>query len=251
MLLQLCAARKWSISSFDVKTAFLRGSRGDNRQLGLEPPRELRTKLKLKDNGICELLKSAYGLVNAPFLWYQDLREALLQLKFTISPLDPCLFVLADESGYVHGAIGMHVDDGLCGGDSVFMQALNQLEERFPFGSKRTKDFNFTRIHVYQDDDFIHLDQTSYAHSIEPIKVERHRRKLEQEPVNESERQGLRGLIGSLQFAATNTRPDVSARLSLLQSKINCAKMDANRLLGDVKKHSEEQIRMVGYSDHG
>ena len=99
--------------------------------------------------------------------------------------------------------------------------------------------------------------------NIDPTKIERHRRKQEQESVNEGERQGLRGLIGSLQYAATNTRPDTAARLSLLQSKINCAKiadlLDANRLLGDAKKHSdsritissipEEQIRIVAYSD--
>lgn len=81
--------------------------------------------------------------------------------------------------------------------------------------------------------------------------------------MNEGERdQGLRGLIGSL-YAATNTRPDTAARLSLLQSKINCAKIadlpGANGLLGDAKKHSdsritissipEEQIRIVAYSD--
>ena len=76
----------------------------------------------------------------------------------------------------------------------------------------------------------------AYVQNIDPIKVERNRRKLEQESVTEGERQGLRGLIGSLQYAATNTRPDIAARLSLLQSKINCAKvadlLDANRFAG-------------------
>ena len=178
--------------------------------------------------------------------------------------MDPCLFVLANSSGYVHRAIGMHVDDGLCCGDTVFIQALDQLEKRFPFGSKRTKDFTFTGIHVQQDEEFnIHLDQTSYVQAIETIKIERHRQKHEQELVTEAEGQGLRGLIGSLQYAATSTRPDISARLSLPQSKINCAKisdlLDANRLLGDAKKHSdvritissipEEHGRMVAYSD--
>ena len=164
---------------------------------------------------------------------------------------------------WIHGAIGMHVDDGLCGGASTFMKVLNQLEARFPFGSKRISDFTFTGIHVQQDEAYnIHLDQMSYVQNIGPTKIERHRRKQEQESVNEGERQGLRGLIGSL-YAATNTRPDTAARLSLLQSKINCAKiadlLGANGLLGDAKKHSdsritissipEEQIRIVAYSD--
>ena len=106
------------------------------------------------------------------------------------------------------------------------------------------------------------MDQEAYIRNIDPIKIDRHRRKQEQELVTESERQGLRGLIGSLQYAATNTRPDIAARLSLLQSRINCARiadlLEANRLLGGAKKHAdvkitisstpEDEIRMVAYS---
>lgn len=81
--------------------------------------------------------------------------------------------------------------------------------------------------------------------------------------VTESERQQLRGIIGSLQYAATNTRPDVSAKLSHLQSRINSAVvrdlLDANRLVGETKRFketsitissiSEEDLRFVSYSD--
>ena len=78
LILQLCASRKWVIRSFDIKTAFLRGSRRDDRVLGMEPPMEMREKVHLKEQEICELLKSAYGLVNAPYLWYQELKDSLL-----------------------------------------------------------------------------------------------------------------------------------------------------------------------------
>eukprot|EP00435_Cladocopium_sp_Y103_P006350 s5018_g2.t1 len=195
----------------------------------------------MRENEVCELLKSAYGLVNAPYLWYQELKECLQELHFSMSPLDPCLFVLTDSNGFVHGALGVHVDDGLCAGDHFFLQTLEKLEKRFPFGSKRSGDFTFTGIHVCQDEQYnSHLDQRDYVMNIEPIRIDRSRRKLEQAEVTEEERQGLRGLIGSLQYAALNTRPDVSARLSLLQSRINCARiidlLEANRLLGDAKR---------------
>ena len=264
LLLQMSASKRWRIRSFDIKTAFLRGSRRDNRLLGVEPPEEMRSRMNLKDTEICELLKSAYGLVNAPYLWYQELRENLIALNFTISPLDPCLFSLADADGTVHGLIGMHVDDGLCAGDQVFLNTLDLLEQKFPFGSKRDTDFIFTGIHIHQDDQYnIHLDQTEYVRSIDPIAIDRNRRAKEQLEVSDSERQGLRGLIGSLQYAATNTRPDIAAKLSFLQSKINCARisdlLDANRLLGEAKKYAQvaitisnipcQDIRFVSYSD--
>ena len=264
LLLQMCASKKWTIKSFDIKTAFLRGSRRDNRLLAVEPPQEMRERMQLKETEVCELLKSAYGLVNAPYLWYQELKESLLSLGFCMSPLDPCLFSLPSEDGQTHGLLGVHVDDGLCCGDQIFDQAIQKLEIKYPFGSKRSSDFTFTGIHIHQDQNFnIHLDQHDYIQAIDPIHIDRNRRKTEQTTVNEAERQGLRGLIGSLQYAATNSRPDVSARLSFLQSRINCAVihdlLEANRLLGDAKKFSNtkvtitsiplEQVRLMSYSD--
>lgn len=81
--------------------------------------------------------------------------------------------------------------------------------------------------------------------------------------MEEKERQALRGLVGSLQYAATNTRPDISAKLSLLQAKINsaCVKdlLDANRLLTETKQYKNtkitiksiplEDVRFVSFSD--
>ena len=64
--------------------------------------------------------------------------------------------------------------------------------------------------------------------------------------VNEAERWALRGLIGSVQYAATNTRPDLSAKLNLLQAKINCATFkdlgDTNRFLQEAKAHRNTKI---------
>ena len=264
LIFQYCASRAWQIQSFDIKTAFLRGSRRDDRILGVEPPVELRKKMGLTDDQVCELLKSAYGLVNAPYLWYQELKESLLEIGFQMSPLDPCLFSLLGQDKKVHGVLGVHVDDGLCAGDIEFEKVLKRLEGKFPFGSKRRSNFVFTGIQVNQDEKGrIHLDQKEYVNKIDPIQIDRSRRKQENTQVDEKEKQDLRGIIGSLQYAASNTRPDLSARLSLLQARINCATirdlLEANRLLSDAKKHSDtrvtydpipiEDLRFIVYSD--
>ena len=57
LLLQLIASQKWVLKSFDISTAFLRGSKQDSRVLGIEPPAEMRRRLGLREEEACELLK--------------------------------------------------------------------------------------------------------------------------------------------------------------------------------------------------
>ena len=80
------------------------------------------------------------------------------------------------------------------------------------------------------------------------FRISQQRRHEPQAPVREEERQQLRGLIGSLQYASTNTRPDLGSRLSFLQSHINSAcvetLMDGNRALQEAKKHADTCLRI-------
>ena len=213
-ILQYAASSGWDTGSFDIRTAFLRGS-DDSRQLGLEPPIEMRNKMKLAHHEIVQLLKGAYGRVDAPLLWFREFQKGLLELGFTQSPFDPCLFTLQNEKGQTCGLIGIHGDDGLCCGTPEFHAKLKILEAKYPFGSRKNRDFTFTGLHIQQHQDYsITVDQTKYVKEIEPIHVSLQRRHDPQQPVTEDERQQLRGLIGSLQYASTNSRPDLGSRLS-------------------------------------
>ena len=141
---------------------------------------------------------------------------------------------------------------------------MRKLEAKYPFGSKKTKNFTFTGIELTQLPDFsIILSQEKYVTKIEPIHVKAERKAQLEQPVSENERLGLRALVGSLQYAAVNTRPDLSSRLSHLQSAINKATVstliDANKILHEAKQHKDttiriqpieyEQIRFLAFSD--
>lgn len=73
--------------------------------------------------------------------------------------------------------------------------------------------------------------------------------------MSEVERQDLRALIRSLQYAAVHTRPGLSSRLSCLQSDINRATVStlvqANQALHEAKKYSAVAItvRPIAISD--
>eukprot|EP00435_Cladocopium_sp_Y103_P043473 s1016_g12.t1 len=227
LLLQLIASCGWSLGSFDIRAAFLQGRTQQGRTMGLEPVPELAEALKVKPDEVCKLDKSAYGLIDAPYLWFQTLCEELIALGMTPSPFDPCLFLLRHpDTGELSGALGVHVDDGIHGGDEYFHQQIQKLEAKYPFGSKKSRSFTFTGIDMQQQpDNSIRLSQSKYVNNIPAISLKPERRCMEDEPVTEEERHLLRGLVGSLQYAAVHTRPDLSSALSHLQSQINQAKV--------------------------
>ena len=221
--------------------------------------------MKLKENEICRLEKSAYGLIDAPFLWFQELDRTLRKLSFVPSPFDPCVYLLYKSGSETpSGIIGMHVDDGLCGGDGYFMEQLNKLEKTFSFGSKRSQNFVFTGIEMTQlPDSTIVLSQEKYVTNIEPIHIQSERKVQPELSINAEEKLALRAIIGSLQYAAVSTRPDLSSRLSHLQSAINTATIntliEANKTLHEAKRHKDtkikiqtipiQQLRFLAFSD--
>ena len=146
LILQLIASKGWDLRSFDVKAAFLQGRPQSDRVIGLEPVAELREAMSLRHSEIVQLQKGAYGLIDAPYLWYVAFREELLKLEFTESPFDPCTFILrCPKTGAPEGIIGIHVDDGICGGSPRFLEKLKALEKVYPFGAQKLGQFYLHR----------------------------------------------------------------------------------------------------------
>ena len=264
VILQLIASHAWKLQSFDIKAAFLQGQPQENRLIAVDPVSELREALNLSPNEITRLNKSAYGLIDAPYLWYCALVKELIRLGMEACPFDPCVFVLREDSviphgnepaparkspaqGAIVGVLGVHVDDGIGGGNEKFQQVLQKLEAKFAFGSKKTSAFTFTGIDITQHGDHsISMSQSNYIRKITPIPIDFQRKTQPNLTLNDKEKGHLRGLVGSLQYASTNTRPDLANRLSSLQSSINTGTietmMEANRLLHEAKRHHDVTI---------
>ncbi|CAE7367547.1 GIP, partial [Symbiodinium pilosum] len=216
LILQKVASNKWKLINFDVSTAFLQG-KGDGRKLGIRPPPELRTALDMKEHDQCLLECGAYGRVDAPFLWFQTFKETLENLGFIQCPFDACTFCLVTPKGdgvpKVHGVLGIHVDDGIGGGDGYFSKVIKELRAIYNFGSYDEGEFNFTGTHFRQWlDGSIEMDQTTYIEKIAPIHLPRERRTHSNASLTPEEVKELRRLNGSLQHAAVHTRPDLAAK---------------------------------------
>ena len=249
-ILQLMASNQWDLISLDIKTAFLRGKADEQNPLAMEPPEELRKKLRLSKDQVCSLVGNAYGRVDAPLLFYKILSKQLRLLQFRPHPLEPCVFILESGEGekrILHGALGVHVDDGVGGGDQFFHQQIEALSKILPFGSFKKRKFVFTGIELEQLPDYsIRASQADYIHRIMAIDIGKSRRENPTSPVTESEKSKLRGLVGSLQYAVTHTRPDLAAKLGEVQTSmanptvqtlLNC-----NKVLREAQEHSDVQI---------
>jgi hypothetical protein len=179
LLLQFVSSKKCALRSFDIKAAFLQGKNQKDRVLAIEPVLQIIQVMQLTPQEICKLEKEAYGLVDAPYMWYQAILEELVSLGFEQSPFDPCLFILRNSKTLKpDGILGLHVDDGLYAGNQYFHQKLELLEKKYPFGSKRINNFIFTGIDIQQSSDgTIHLSQSKYVRALDPIKISPDRRK--------------------------------------------------------------------------
>lgn len=249
-ILQIIATHQWVLSSFDIKTAFLRGKADEENPLAMEPPIELRRKMQLSDEQVCALIGNAYGRVDAPLLFYKELTKQLKSLGFTTHPLEPCIHYLEswkDGKRILHGVLGTHVDDGVCGGDTWFHDRIEKLKKVLPFGSFKQRRFVFTGIQLEQYPDFsISASQKDFVSNIPAIDIGKHRRADPESAANDSEISKLRGLIGSLQYAVTHTRPDVASRLGEVQTQLSKPTIQtlltANRVLREAQHHCDVKI---------
>ena len=133
LILQQVASRGWRLINFDISTAFLKGA-GDGRKLGIHAPPELKRAIGLQNDEQCGLLGGAYGRADAPLLWYKTFRETMEGLGFVVSPFDGCVFTLVTKGHNgklkVHGCVGLHVDDGIGGGDKYFREIIGKLRKK-------------------------------------------------------------------------------------------------------------------------
>lgn len=196
MILLQISAVGWDLRSFGIKAAFLQGKPQLGRTLAVELVSELTQALQMISEEVCKLEKGAYGLVGA-YLWFLAISEELPQLGFVRSPFYPCLYVL-HRDGNLEGVLGLHVADGICGGSSFFLNKINQLETKYPFGPKKIYNFTFTGIEMQQLPKYsIHVNQSKYTKAISPIHIKLERRIQSESPVSDEERQESRALIGS------------------------------------------------------
>ncbi|CAK9061025.1 Retrovirus-related Pol polyprotein from transposon RE1 (Retro element 1) (AtRE1) [Includes: Protease RE1 [Durusdinium trenchii] len=263
LALQYSSIMRWRLLKGDVKSAFLQGDPDEaDRALYARPVPELAEALHMKENEVVQVLKSCYGLVNAPANWYLCIRRTLAELNFTQSRSDPCLWFYYMETGdperpkELAGYICSHVDDFIISGNEEceqWVEALQAFHGRFRWSPWEHQNFLHCGIRIREEpDSSFTLDHSAYCEAIEQIT---YTTKNEHEPLTKDEMSQLRGALGALQWRAQQTAPHLMARLGQLQSSITKANIETikatNKLIRENFQHRylSARINQLGVED--
>ncbi len=244
MLCSSAVRKKWKLRSFDCKTAFLTGE-AHNRELYVRPPRE--GLPGVPPGSLIKLIKGAYGLGEAPRLWYLKIRAMILDSGFTEMRTSKGAFVVRDSDGNTCGMLIIHVDDAcFAGAGEAYDKAIESLRQKVKIGTEDEQEFDFLGRHVKQLDDYtIEIDQHTYVKNIERVKQCKDRMtKDKNQKLDAKEMNQFRSLVGQLAWPARESMPQLAYAVSDLQQRTSEATVHdlshANRVLGLAKKWASD-----------
>jgi hypothetical protein len=251
ILFAIAAIYSWLIHQADVKTAFLNSS--------LPKPVHMRAPKGIDlPRGMCFLvLRAIYGLKQSPREWYQKFKDTMQGWGWRISAYDPCVFI-DDNTGLI---LQLHVDDMTVFGSNL--QAIlkkAQLSETFQITDEGECSW-YLGMHVEQKTREIRIHQKQYTdqilaksgfENITPAHtpVTGKLTKQDNHIANPTFRQEYQSKVGSLNFAANQTRPDISfatGYVARYASNPNQSHIDAvNRIFAYLNNDRSKSIQYSG-----
>lgn len=170
--------------------------------------------------------KSAYGLSDAPRLWWCEADRRLRSIGLVRHRLDKCCYMYYNSSGAVIAMVIMHVDDLLIGAnmrDPESTNLINDIKKAFDFGKwqelKENELLVYCGGHIHRRGNVLTLDFEAYLKKVMPITVPKNRDKTQ--PLTSSETSKVRGLIGALQWPAGQGCPHLCASTSIIAANVN------------------------------
>ncbi|CAI7876561.1 unnamed protein product [Closterium sp. NIES-54] len=229
-LLAGAAIKGWVVKQMDVTTAFLNGVLEE--EIFMAQPEGF-------DDGsgrVFELIKALYGLKQAPRQCYLKLQGVLEEIGFTPSTADHSLFMLGE--GEQRSFMVVYVDDILIFSPSTGLVKEVMLKLQDKFKCKALGDVSFyLGLHIEQDVEkrCMRVHQRKYPEALAANfgQSEGHVatpfpsgfkcvKGPEEESVGEEERRRFHSLVGSLMYAAVNTRTDVAFATGQLARVVQC-----------------------------
>ncbi|CAE8702081.1 unnamed protein product [Polarella glacialis] len=241
----IAASLQWSAWTFDVQTAFLSGN-ATSREVYVRAPKDGLPKVKderaIRPFELLQILKSAYGLSEAPRLWYLRARELMQQCSFVELACCKATFILVDpRTSLVEVIVCLHVDDGFVvgrAGGTLFETAKDNMNKVFNIKEwicLQEQETDYLGYKVRQDKNFeIH---------VKPMEFDKEASKEAEREVTDSERHDLLSLVMRLAWPARHCMPQVLYGVSYAAQTVRKAVVrtikEANKLL-EFARHEAE-----------
>lgn len=230
LILALALSLGFVVHHQDVKTAFLIPGLPEDQRVYLEPP----SGLELDEDKCYELVKAIYGLKQSAHLWNKEVDGLLRRHGFESVPGDECVYThRSKKTGLIDCILGVHVDDIIIAAPEGKMHRVKDILSKaytmtdlgrlsWYLGIKVEWDDVAGRCHLSQE---AMIDEILGEHYMGQCnrKFVPARRDFMRKPVDkcsEEEKQWMevraytntkyRALVGSLQYLALATRPDIA-----------------------------------------
>lgn len=186
-----------------------------------------------KENLICRLRRSIYGLKQSARCWSEKLSEVLTKLGFQRSSTDQCLFYKVMPGGKTIYML-VYVDDLLVAASdqSMIDEVYRGLQQFFDI-SDLGKARYFLGMEIDQEDGFYSISLCSYIEKMiskfgmadaktcrTPMDVGYPQDTETSEPLQDGDK--YRSLVGALLYVAVTARPDIANTVGILGRKVSC-----------------------------
>ena len=277
--------KRWKAFAAGAPDALLQGMNVED--LGIDtftdPVGDVRKRfqrlMNLANDEVLKMLKSGFGDVRAPRLWYDKAARDLCQIGFVRHPLDRCVFMsfegidlpksVSEGMERLDGILGLHVDDFVGGGEGmshVAVKGWNHVPVGVPSFASRVKwlktklelgsihlglSFPFTGIQLTQSSNFecIHLSLENYLQKVKPIALSKERRQSRHAETTAQEKPQLRGLTGSMNWLVTQLMLYGAASLSIQAANVEKSILEdvheANKTLRFLKANAAVELTYV------
>ncbi|KAL0354072.1 UNVERIFIED_CONTAM: Retrovirus-related Pol polyprotein from transposon TNT 1-94 [Sesamum angustifolium] len=181
---------------------------------------------------VCKLVKSLYGLKQAPKQWHEKFNKTILGFGFTVNENDKCIYCKVKGDRII--ILCMYIDDILSIGSciEIITETQSFLKNKFEMKDMGEADV-ILGIKLIRSTDGISISQSHYVEKIiEKFGYQNSR--IAKTPYDSSialfkNKSGVlvaqlkySQIIGSLQYLANGTRPDISFSVFKLARYTSC-----------------------------
>ncbi|KAL0335808.1 UNVERIFIED_CONTAM: Retrovirus-related Pol polyprotein from transposon TNT 1-94 [Sesamum radiatum] len=228
VLIALASVYNLSIHQMDVKTAFLYGELDE--EIYMDQPEGF--VAHGNERKVCKLVKSLYGLKQAPKQWHEKFDQTILAFGFSVNENDKCIYCKVKGDRII--ILCLYVDDILLIGSciEIITETKSFLKNKFEMKDMGEADV-ILGIKLIRSTDGIAISQSHYVEKIlEKFGYQNSR--IAKTPYDSSvalfkNESGVSvaqlrysQIIGSLQYLANGTRPDISFCVSKLARYTSC-----------------------------